>query len=211
MQLGVYWANVCMCVCVCSRMSWGPVLESTSAPKVISIAVSLSLIYIYIYISQLSSFVCERECGGVPSVLAWVSLYQVGWRLSETKACLCSSISFALHWWESSAPLIVFSVLGQGTPISLCSGEGVWARVRACSACICATAQNWCSFIFPHMPISSLCTCLLVSSLQLCTPEPTIYTIEVLLWDVCSRCDGNLKEYFDIRCIKPKNNCIKSD
>lgn len=91
-----------------------------------------SLLISYIYIFPSYHLLSVRECGGVPSVVVWVSLYQVGWRLSETKACLCSSISFALPWWESSAPLIVFGVLGQGTPISLCSGEGVWASALVC-------------------------------------------------------------------------------
>lgn len=52
-------------------------------------------------------------------------------RVSATKACLCSSVSFTLRWWESAAPLIVFGVLGQHTQITLC----------AC-ACVCKHVLN---------------------------------------------------------------------
>lgn len=81
---------------------------------------------------------------------ACVSLQRGGRRLSETKACLCSSVSFAWRWWESAAPLIVFGVLGQGTLITLSSGKAVGMSVRA-GVRARAAARSYRSFSFPPL------------------------------------------------------------
>lgn len=137
---------------------------------------------------------CICVCTCVCPVWRCVFLYPLSWRLSATKARLCSSTLFALHWWESAAPLIVFGVLGQVTEMRAC--------VRACAHSI------W-KFLFFHFPsyadflfVSPVC-----ASWALCAvlhnSVSIIHLIEVSFLRVLSQCDDSYKKEFSIQyCIK---------
>lgn len=128
-----------MCIalmCVCSVMSWLPwALDSTSTCEVTSLGSSFSLMC---ELSCLGLSVSERLrlCAPSHRIGHLYNRLRCVWGLaslcvsSQSVCCLapaklrtlcnkstflCSTSSFALHWWEPAAPLIVFGVLGQDT------------------------------------------------------------------------------------------------